>query len=466
MAYKHYHFIGIGGIGMGTLASLVLAQGSRVSGSDIKENELTAKLKIQGAKIFIGHKPTNVSGADCVVYSSAIRMNNPEMIEAASRNIPILRRAELLAKLVNSQTGITVAGAHGKTTTTSMISNLLLHAGLQPSIAVGGIINNTGSSAQLGSGQYFVAEVDESDGTFLYFNPAISVITNIDFEHIDYYQTFEKILEAYSQFIGRTRKDGRLVVCGEDEQLRKLVQKQNIPALFYGLSSQFDVYAKDINTRGYRSSFECFAQGKKLGIIELNVPGKHNILNAMACVAVGLNLDIDFAIIQKSFKDFCGVKRRFQLKGEFDDIMVVDDYGHHPTEIEATLKAAHSFNKKRVVAVFQPHRYSRTKFLMDEFAKALALSDYLILTDIYAASEKPIEGVSSQELLKKIVLRMSDKVIYLKKERILEHLLHVVQKGDLLITLGAGDVTTLSDEFVKEYRERVARDRSHREIIV
>lgn len=446
---KNYHLIGIGGIGMAALASLLLDKGHRVSGSDVKETDLTNFLKKKGAKISIGHHVENIHGADCIVYSSAIRVTNPEMIGAVSTQIPVLKRAELLAELVNQETGITVAGAHGKTTTTSMISHVLLQAGLQPTTAVGGIINSaTAYNANLGTGKYFVAEADESDGTFLYFKPTYSIITNIDFEHVDYYKNWDNIIAAYRKFMHRTNPAGCLIVCGEDPRLEQMASEEDIPAVTYGLQSKFDVYADDVMIAGYTSKFKCYLRRQLLGEVRLIVPGQHNVLNALAAISLGLRLNLPFKNIADALKTFSGVKRRFQLKGEFNDIMVVDDYGHHPTEITATLNAAKSFGKKRLVVVFQPHRYSRTKLLMDEFVESLELSDYLILTDVYAASEKPSEGADVHELYSKVHDRYDSKAVYLPKQEILAHLLECVRPGDLVLTLGAGDITQLSDQLI------------------
>ena len=448
---KHYHLIGIGGIGMGTLASLLLDQGNAVSGSDLKDNELTLELRKRGVSISIGHCAGNIAkNTDYVVYSSAIRVNNPELIEAESRNIPVLRRAEVLAGLVNDQVGITIAGAHGKTTTTSMISSLLINAGLKPTTAIGGIINGPEAyNAHLGEGKYCVAEVDESDGTFLYFNPHYSIITNMDFEHVDFYKNWEGITQSFAKFIGCTRSDGRLIVCGEDKKLIELVCQQKAAAVIYGMSDKYDVYATDVKIDGFQSSFWCHTHGGKLGDFELNVPGRHNILNALACISLGLQLGISYEVMFKTLKSFTGVKRRFQLKGRVNDVMVIDDYGHHPTEIRATLDAARLFNPKRLITVFQPHRYSRTKFLLNEFVEHLALSDELILTDIYAASERISEGVGVEVLFEKLQKRLGPRVIFLKKEDILEYLRDHVQPGDMVIFLGAGDIYHLSDELVK-----------------
>ncbi len=436
---------------MGTLASLLLDQGHTVSGSDLKDNEMTQELKKKGAHINIGHRAGNiVNDTDYVVYSSAIRVNNPELIESESRNIPVLRRAEVLAQLVNDQVGITIAGAHGKTTTTSMVSSLLINANLRPTTAIGGIINGqTAYNANWGEGKYFVAEVDESDGTFLYFNPQYSIITNMDFEHVDFFKNWEGITEAYAKFVSCTREGGCLIACGEDKRLAQLVRQQKVKTFFYGTSPEDDVYAQDIVMDGFQSSFACHTRHGRLGTFQLFVPGRHNILNALACISLGLQLDIPYEVMFKTLIGFTGVKRRFQLKGKVDDVTVIDDYGHHPTEIQATLDTARLFAPKRLITVFQPHRYSRTKFLLKEFAEQLALSDELILTDIYAASERIGEGVGVVALLSELQKKLGPKVIFLKKEDILKYLQDYVQPGDMVIFLGAGDIYHLSDELVK-----------------
>ncbi|MBF0490243.1 MAG: UDP-N-acetylmuramate--L-alanine ligase [Candidatus Omnitrophica bacterium] len=454
MKSKHYHLIGIGGIGMGTLASLLLAKGHKVSGSDLKENELTAQLRKSGAVISLGHHAGHIQNCDYVVHSSAIRMTNPEMIESVGRNLPLLKRAEVLAQLVNEQIGITIAGAHGKTTTTSMISCLLLKAQLKPTTAVGGIINGNTYNAHLGEGKFFVAEVDESDGTFLYFRPMYSVITNIDFEHVDFYKDWKGITEAYRKFINHTNDNGVMIVCAEDERLKGLVKESNKKAVYYGLNKSCDVYALNIQTDGFHSRFECYTPSGKLGDFELIIPGNHNVLNALACISVGLQLNVPVDVMQTTLKEFGGVKRRFQLKGRVEDIMVVDDYGHHPTEIEATLKAARLFKKKRLLTIFQPHRYSRTKFLLNEFVESLSLTDQLVITDIYAASEKPSEGATIQDLLEPLQKKMGDRVIFLKKENILSHLIDSVKDGDLVLFLGAGDVNQYCDALLSSLAKK------------
>ena len=451
---KHYHFIGIGGAGMSTLALLMLAKGQRVSGSDLKEGAVVNTLKEKGAWVVVGHDERNIVGADYVVYSSAVHPDNPELRAAKAQKIPVYQRAEFLAKLMENQTGITVAGAHGKTTTTSMISRLLIQAGLNPTTAVGGIIKGTQDNAKLGDGKYFVSEVDESDGTFLYFKPKISVITNIDFEHVDYYQTWENILEAYRKFIHNTVPDGTVVACGGDQRLRKLVQESERKFMTYGFSAAEDVMAQSVDFDKFNSRFDCFFKGKKMGAISLKVPGAHNVLNALACVGVGQLLNIDFSVIQQSLATYEGAARRFQLLGEIGNIKVIDDYGHHPTEITAVLQTAQAIKEKRLITVFQPHRYSRTKYLMNEFVKSLSLSDMLIITDIYAASEAPIEGVSSLVLTERLKQEGKSDCIYLKKDKILNLLLSFTRPGDLVLTLGAGDISQVGTDLVKGLMER------------
>ncbi len=450
---EHYHFIGIGGSGMGPLAFLMLAKGCKVSGSDLKESPVIEQLREKGAEVFIGHKAENVQGAQVLVYSSAVTAENPEMIEAKRLDVPILRRAQLLAQMMNAQTGVSVAGAHGKTTTASMISNLLIKAGFCPTTAVGGIVNGASSSAALGDGKYFVAEMDESDGTFLYFYPRYAVVTNIDFEHVDYYHTFDNILAGYKKFMQQVSHDGYLFAWGEDPNLRRLASDLRCKVLTYGFEKNNDIYADNITANEQGGSYDCYYQGKKIGRIELVIPGKHNILNSLAAVGIGMLMGIDSKVIQSSLKEYRGVQRRFSIRGTVNEVMVVDDYGHHPTEIKATIATARLFKPKRLVTVFQPHRYTRTKFLMEEFADTLALTDYLILTDIYAASEQPIAGVTSEKLWERIRTKGKIAGAYRKKDEILKHLAQVVQPGDLVLILGAGDINQLSEQLLSYLNE-------------
>lgn len=447
MKKQHYHFIGIGGIGMGALASLMLEKGFQVSGSDIKDSPMTASLKKAGAVIYIGHQKENINGAECIIYSSAIQEDNPEWAEARRKGLPILQRAKLLANLMTEHESITVAGAHGKTTTTSMTANLLIKAGLNPTTAVGGMIAGTNSNARLGTGKYFVSEVDESDGSFLYFTPKYSIITNIDKEHLDYYKNWESILNAYSEFVGRTQDNGMLFICSEDEHLLSIIKKSGKKFQTYGFSSDNHVAADNIDFCDFSSRYDCVVNGKKLGTIELKVPGRHNVLNSLGCMALGLHLGMPFSTIQSSLAEYREVKRRFQLLADFKGIRVVDDYAHHPTEIRATLDAASRIKKQRLIAVFQPHRYTRFKSLYQDFAESLKNVDHLVVTDVYAASEKPIAGISAENFVRIVKDISKNQIVYVPKDGIINYLKKLVAEGDLILMLGAGDITKIAHDF-------------------
>ena len=446
MAY--YHFIGIGGIGVGMLASLMLSKGHQVTGSDLKENDMTRSLARQGARIFNHHDQQNIYGAQFVVYSSAIRPDNPELVAARQQGLPVMRRAELLAELMRDQIGITVAGAHGKTTTTSMIANLLISAQQHPTVALGGVFKGGAYQASLGEGRYFVAEVDESDGTFLFFRPQFSVITNIDHEHLDFYQSWADIIENFKRFISQTRPNGKVIVCGEDRQLRELAALSGKAFMTYGFSEMHDVFATNLRFQGCSSKFDYHIKGGGAGTLQLLIPGRHNVLNALACISVASCLGLESRQIEEAFRFFRGVDRRFQIKGRVNEVLVVDDYGHHPTEIKATLSAARALEKPRIITVFQPHRYSRTKMLMDDFVECLSACEYLIITDIYAAGEPPLTDISAQELCMRIQRQSPHQVLYLPKDQIVGHLLKNVAEGDLILTLGAGDIYRVGEEFL------------------
>ncbi len=454
---KKYHFIGIGGMGMGNLALLMLAKGYSISGSDEKEGDLTRQLRDRGAKVYIGHDLRNIDGADCVVYSSAISASNPEMFEAVRLHMPILKRAELLAQLVNKEVGITVAGAHGKTTTSSMASLLLINAGLNPTTAIGGVVLQ-GYNANLGIGRHIVAEVDESDGSFLYFSPHFSIITNIDREHLDHYKTMDNVRGAYAKFVERTVPGGVVIACGDNQELRVIVENGGRRYVTYGFADDNEWVATNIQCDANGSSYDCYYHQQMIGRFGLTVPGKHNILNSLAVIVLGFELKIEVPVIMETLAAFQGVKRRFERKGEVGGVLVVDDYGHHPTEIAATLQAARTLGRKRLIVAFQPHRYSRTQLLMSEFAACFTLADQLILTDIYSAGEKPVEGVTTEVLLEKVHAQRPQELAYLKKEAIVPHLLSIVHPGDLVLTLGAGDITRISDELVRALEGRVGFD--------
>jgi len=454
MTKQHYHLIGIGGIGMGTIASLLLDKGYKVSGSDVKENQMIHHLLKKGAAITIGHNSENVAHADIVVYSSAIKESNCELAAAHRRGMPVLQRAQVLAQLMREHIGITIAGAHGKTTTTSMVGQMLNQAGFNPTTAIGGIINGKNSSATLGQGKYFVSEVDESDGSFLYFSPHYSIITNMDLEHLDYYQNWKNIADAYQKFIEKTNQDGTILVYGDDKRLCELVRQGARKYKTYGFSSADHVFATNIMMDGFRSTFDCIVDGVNRGSVILNVPGRHNIANAMACISLGEELKIDFGIICQSLESFTGVQRRFQTLGKFNGGYVIDDYAHHPTEILATLQTAKELSNGRVVGIFQPHRYTRFKSLWKEFMDSLNDIDYLIVTDVYEASEAPIEGVNSSRFVQELNKICDNTVLYIKKEKILSHILKVFQPDDLVITLGAGDINQIGYDLVKKLQEK------------
>lgn len=447
---KKIHFIGIGGIGMSGIASILAEQGYIVSGSDVKDSPVTRKLSGKGVKVFIGHSRLHLEDKDAVVYSSAVKEDNPELLAARKKGLPILRRAQMLAKLMRDKICVAVSGAHGKTTTTALASHLLREAGLCPTAAIGGIARDLGDNCCFGrESRFFVAEADESDGTFLYYNPEYPIITNIDREHLDYYQSWEDIIAAYKKFISHSKDEGCLFCCGDDQTLREITRDYKKRIIYFGLSLENDFYPEDIILNEFSSLFNCCYRGKTLGEITLPLAGRHNISNCLGVIALGHELHIPQKIIQSALASFQGTERRFQLKGDFFGIKIIDDYGHHPSEIKAVLAAAGNVKHQRLIVVFQPHRFSRTKFLFEEFVVSFAGADQLILTDIYAACEKPIEGVSAESLSARIKEKsLGIEAVYLKKENITEHLLKSIKAGDLIITLGAGDIGKLSDELV------------------
>ncbi|MCX5699334.1 MAG: UDP-N-acetylmuramate--L-alanine ligase [Candidatus Omnitrophica bacterium] len=448
---KFYHFIGIGGIGMSGIAQLLLKSGFRVSGSDLEENRITRQLEGMGAKIFLGHNAQNITSQDTVVYSSAIGQDNCELGQARSLGIPLIKRAVALAELMQEKTVITIAGSHGKTTVTSLISFMLMEAGLCPTVAIGGILNNINTNACLGSGQLFVAEADESDGSFLSYEPKYSIITNIDQEHLDYYHNFDNELDAFGLFIKRTQAGGCVFACSDDPNLLNIMRAYEGKRVFFGLGSSADIYARQIVFNELLSDFDCWFKDKFISRFHLALGGRHNISNALAVIGLGLELGIDLKHIRSSLEGYPGAGRRLEVKFRSDKYLVIDDYAHHPTEIKATLAAVANLKVKRKIVVFQPHRYSRARLLLNDFAKSFAQADYLIITDIYAASEQPIEGVNARGLLNKIKEYDPGKeALYLPKEDILSHLLGMIREGDLVMTLGAGDIVRVSDALAQE----------------
>ncbi|MGZ3512406.1 MAG: UDP-N-acetylmuramate--L-alanine ligase [Thermodesulfobacteriota bacterium] len=451
---QHIHFVGIGGIGMSGIAEVLLNLGYQVSGSDTRETEVTRRLQSLGAKVSYGHRRENLKEADVVVTSSAIRKGNPEVEAAEERLIPVIPRAEMLAELMRMKIGIAIAGTHGKTTTTSLISTVLAAGGLDPTVVIGGRLNSIGSNARLGQGQYLVAEADESDGSFLKLMPTIAVVTNIDPEHLDYYNGIDEIKETFLSFLDKIPFFGLAVLCLDHPNIQSLLPRLKKRFTTYGLTTQADYQAKEIVFEGLSTSFDVVHRRREIGRLSLRMPGLHNVYNALATLATAFELDIPFQVVQETLRDFSGIQRRFQIKGEKKGILVVDDYGHHPVEIMATLKAARTGWAKRIIAVFQPHRYTRTQALFKDFLTAFYDADVLVLTDIYPAGEDRIEGVESKALFEGLREYGHKDVTYLSdKKEIVEHLLRVISPGDLVITLGAGDIWQVSEELVNRLNE-------------
>jgi UDP-N-acetylmuramate--alanine ligase len=446
------HFVGIGGIGMSGIAEVLLNLGYKVSGSDLRQSDTTERLAAIGGEIHIGHARENLMNVDVVVTSTAVRGDNPEVVEALARMIPVIPRAEMLAELMRMKYGIAIAGTHGKTTTTSMVATVLTHGGIDPTIVIGGKLNTLGSNAKLGQGKFLVAEADESDGSFLKLSPTIAVVTNIDADHLDYYSGIEEIKDTFVDFINKVPFYGMAVLCLDDRNIGEIIPRVKKRFVTYGVSSQADIRATNIRLAGNSTSFVAHYKGYRMGEITFGMPGKHNVLNALACIAVAMELDVPFARIQEGFAQFGGVGRRFQIKGEVRGIMVVDDYGHHPAEIRATLAAAkNGWPERRLVVAFQPHRYSRTKELFDEFVTAFYDADLLVVTDIYAASEKPIEGVTSEALANAIRRHGQKDVTFIAdREEIPDHLAGIVQPGDIVLTLGAGNIWQAGEALLKK----------------
>ena len=455
----HIHFVGIGGIGMSGIAELLLNLGYRVSGSDTSESDVTRRLKQLGGVVYEGHRAEQVEGADVVVTSSAIRGENPEVEAAAARSIPVIPRAEMLAELMRLKYSIAVAGAHGKTSTTSMVAAVLGTGGLDPTVVIGGKLKSIGTNAVLGEGDFIVAEADESDGSFLKFNPAISVVTNIDLEHLDYYRDIEDIKQVFLDFIDRIPFYGLAVLCLDNEHLQDLIPQIKKRFITYGINPQADFRATAIRFEKTRSYFTVYKGAEALGEICLNLPGMHNVSNALAAVAVGTELDIEFSVIRNALQTMDGVGRRLEVKSESNGITVVDDYGHHPTEIRATLDAVRqSWPEKRVVVVFQPHRYTRTRDLFDEFTRAFYQSDVLLVMPVYPAGEPAIEGVNHTALAKGIQAHGHKNVRKVDDDAdALSRLEEMLRPGDILLTLGAGNVWKVGEvvgERLKEQGER------------
>jgi UDP-N-acetylmuramate--alanine ligase len=448
--FQRIHMVGIGGIGMSGIAEVLLTLGYSVSGSDTKPSPITERLQNLGAKIYEGHRATNVEGAHVLVTSSAIKSDNPEVAEAHKHKIPVIPRAEMLAELMRLKYGIAVAGAHGKTTTTSIIASVLAAGHLDPTFVIGGRVNQAGTTARLGKGDFFVVEADESDRSFLLLAPVVAVVTTIDREHLDQYSSLEDIQDAFIQFVNRVPFYGSAVLCLDEPNVQAIIPKVKRPIITYGTSSQADVIITDVKLQGWGSEFRLTYKGEDLGIFQLpHPPGLHNVRNAAAAAAVALYLSVPAELIHEGLAKFAGVGRRFDVKGVVNDITVIDDYGHHPVEIRATLEAARGCKFNRLLVLFQPHRYSRTQHLWDDFRRAFNLADILVLTDIYAASEAPIPGVTSEALAKAVGEAGHKNVFYLRSmQESIEFLLREARPGDAILTIGAGNVSRASNELM------------------
>jgi UDP-N-acetylmuramate--alanine ligase len=441
---RHIHFVGVGGVGMSGLAEILRSLEFDVSGSDLKEGSTTKRLQTLGVRIDVGHRADNVRGVDVVVYSSAIKPENPELVEARALGIPVITRAEMLAELMRVKYGVAIAGSHGKTTTTSLVATVLRHAGLDPTVVVGGKMAALGSNARLGAGDLLVAEADESDGSFLRLTPTIAVVTNIDPEHLDHYGSHDKLKDAFVEFAERVPFYGLAVLCLDHPHVQDILPRVQRRHVTYGVSPQADYSARGIHFRGLETSFNAYRRGEPLGGFTVKMPGAHNVLNCLSVIAVADELEVPLDVTKQALSTFGGVARRFSVVGTVAGITLVDDYGHHPAEVRATLDAArraYPGEDHRVVVAFQPHRYSRTRDLFDEFTRAFNNADVLFVTDIYAAGEAPIPGTSAERLVQSIREHGHHDATYVPDKNALPEMLEkIVRPGDVVIALGAGDV--------------------------
>jgi len=446
---RHVHFVGIGGIGMSGIAEILRSLDFDVSGSDLKASDVTRRLEGLGVRCDVGHRAEHVRDADVVVISSAVARDNPEVLEARSRQIPVIQRAEMLAELMRLKHGVAIAGSHGKTTTTSLVATVLRAAGLDPTVVVGGKVNALGSNARLGQGDLLVAEADESDGSFLRLTPTIAVVTNIDPEHLDHYGTFENLKDAFVSFVERVPFYGLGVLCLDHPHVQAVLPRIERRHVTYGLSAQADYRAAHTSFHGLSTHFEAYRRKDRLGEFAVKMPGAHNVLNTLAAIAVADELEVPLDVVRDALASFGGVQRRFTIVGEANGITLVDDYGHHPAEIEATLEAARRAYDRRIVVAFQPHRYSRTHALEAEFSRAFNRADVVLITEIYAAGEEPIAGVSGQALAQKIRAHGHHDVTFVPtRAGVTDALASVVKKDDLVICLGAGDINKCARELL------------------
>lgn len=449
---QHIHFVGIGGSGMSGIAEVLINLGYKVSGSDLKQTEVTQRLASLGGKIFIGHKPEQVGNAHVVVTSSAVLPDNPEVVQAKRLKIPVIPRAEMLAELMRLKYAVTIAGTHGKTVTTSLVSMVLAEGGLDPTVVIGGRLKNIGSSAKMGKGEFIVAEADESDGSFLKLTPTIALVTNIDDDHLDYYKTLDNIKNTFVQFVNKVPFYGSIILCGEDENIKSIIPRITRKYYTYGRGKNYDFYAENIVYEEMHTEFDLCFSGKNLGRLKLHFPGAHNVLNSLGAAAVGIELGVGFEKIRKAFLDFTGVSRRLEVKARKKDIVFIDDYGHHPTEIRVTLETIKSiWPERRLLVIFQPHRYTRTRDLAKKFGPSFNSVSRIWLTDIYSAGEKPIPGISSSLILESFPAEKRETVtLILDRKAIIKEVVKSLRPQDVLVTLGAGDVYKIGEEILNK----------------
>jgi UDP-N-acetylmuramate--alanine ligase len=452
---KKIHFIGIGGIGMSGVALILRELGHEVSGSDVKDNHLLGRLRKHGARIFIGHEASHLrEDTDVVVYTSCIAKKNPEVRKARALRIPLVHRQKLLAALMERKRSIAITGAHGKSTTAALMGSCLLKLGLDPTVVVGAEVPDLGGNARLGKSNIMVIEADESDGSLVELEPYYAIITNIDKEHIDYYRTIEAIVETNRKFVERIQDSGCLFCLHGDKHIADIIKNSNKPYVTFGFSEGADVIASATQIRGFATTFRCTYKKRALGDFKINLVGNHNVLNALAVIAVALEMGIKPSRLKEVMAGYRGARRRFEVKGRHRNIFVIEDYAHHPTEIEAILRACRRLKRGRIISIFQPHRFSRTKFLAHEFGRAFTMTDELILADIYSAHERPIKGVSSRLIFEQTKKNGKGNVALLAKEDITDYVLPRVREGDTILVLGAGDIGEVSDEIAVRLKQK------------
>ena len=452
---KKLHFVGIGGIGMSGIAELLLNQGFNITGSDINDSKVIENLKVKGAEIFKGHNANNLSDADVLVYSSAVKEDNPEIIAALEKNIPIIRRAEMLGELIAlKETSIGVAGTHGKTSTSSMVGAMLSQAKLDPTLVVGGLVRNINTNSLLGEGDIIVVEADEFDRSFLSLQPTIGIITNIELEHTDCYEDIYDLQNAFTQFANASPFYGAIIIGNQSPAAAEIISNIKRPVITFGLNKKSDFYGSDIVHNKSETTFTVFYKQNNLGVIHLQVPGEHNVLNALASVALGVEMNIPFHDIASGLESYKGVRRRFEIKGEANGVMVVDDYAHHPTEVRVTLKSARNGWNRRIIGVFQPHLYSRTKAFYQEFAIALMEADILVITDVFPAREKPIDGINGKMVADFAKESGHKNIYYIENLELLEKKLdNLCQPNDMVITIGAGNIWRYAESYINHLKD-------------